>query len=145
MKKEQLESLLMRAKDGEDPQLAYCSDRFKQGLEDSLERRGETKSQSGGSNYNQAKQERGHNKRKNKCRLPEELVITELTDAIPVKKEIYVVRAQADRSSCSHHPPSPRARFCPRPPPPLLPLALATAREASSRLRESKETVSCAG
>ena len=47
MKKEQLESLLMRAKDGEDPQLAYCSDRFRQVT---LEGQGENKSQSGGRN-----------------------------------------------------------------------------------------------
>ena len=99
MKTEQLESLLMRAKDGEDPQLAYCSDRFKQGLEDSLERRGENKSQSGGRNYNQA-QERGHNKRKYKRRpIPEDLVLTELTDAGPVKKENFVGRAQAAKFS----------------------------------------------
>ena len=92
------QALQMRDNDGEGPQLAYCSDRFRQGLEVSLERQGENKSQSGGRNYNQA-QERGHNKRKYKCRLPEELVLTELTDAGPVKKENFVGRAQAAKFS----------------------------------------------
>merc|ERR1719222_1168739 len=93
------QALQLRAMDGEDPQLAYCSDRFRQGLEDSLERQGENKSQSGGRNYNQA-QERGHNKRKSKCRpIPEDLVLTELTDAGPVKKENFVGRAQAAKFS----------------------------------------------
>ena len=94
------QALQMRDNDGEGPQLAYCSDRFRQGLEDSLERRGETKSQSGGRNYNQAQQERGHNKRKYKRRpIPEDLVLTELTDAGPVKKENFVGRAQAAKFS----------------------------------------------
>ena len=95
------QALQMRSNDGEDPQLAYCSDRFRQGLEDSLERQGDNinKSQSGGKNHNQV-QERGHNKRKYKCRpIPEELVLTELTDAGPVKKENFVGRAQAAKFS----------------------------------------------
>ena len=93
------QALQMRSNDGEDPQLAYCSDRFRQGLEDSLERQGEKKAQSGGRNHNPA-QERGHNKRQYKSHpIPEELVLTELTDAGPVKKENFVGRAQAAKFS----------------------------------------------
>ena len=93
------EARRQQANDGEGSQLAYCSDRFRQGLEVSLERRGENKSQSGGRNYNQA-QERGHNKRKSKCQpIPEDLVLTELTDAGPVKKENFVGCAQAAKFS----------------------------------------------
>jgi len=93
------QALQMRSDDGEHPQLAYCSDRFRQGLEESLDRQGENKSQSRGRNYNQS-QERGYNMRKNKSRpIPEELVLTELTDAGPVKKENFVGRAQAAKFS----------------------------------------------
>ena len=41
------QALQMRANDGEDPKLAYCSDRFRQVT---LEGQGETQSQSGGRN-----------------------------------------------------------------------------------------------
>ena len=89
----------MRSTDGENSQLAYCSDRFRQGLEDSLEcQQGEHKSQGVARNYNQP-QDRGHNKRKYKSGhsqpIPEELVLTELTDTGPVKKENYVGRPAA--------------------------------------------------
>ena len=93
------QALQMRANDEEDPQLAYCSNRFRQGLEDSMDRQGENQSQSGGRNHNQT-QERGHFKRKNKSlSIPEELVLTELTDAGPVKKENFEGRAQAAKFS----------------------------------------------
>ena len=83
-----------RSNDGGDSQLAYCSDRFRQGLQDSLEHQGGDKAQGGGRNHNQA-EDRGHSKRKYKCPpIPEELVLTELTDAGPVKKENFVGRAQ---------------------------------------------------
>merc|ERR1719209_1064568 len=59
------QALQMRATDEEDPQLAYCSNRFRQGLEDSMDRQGENQSQSSGRNHNQT-HERGHFKRKNK-------------------------------------------------------------------------------
>ena len=89
----QQQAIQMRSNDGEDPQLAYCSDRFRQGLEESLEhQQGEHKSQGVGRNYNHP-QDRGQNKRKFKSShsqpIPEELVLTELTDAGPVKKENF--------------------------------------------------------
>ena len=88
----------MRSNVGEgDSQLAYCSDRFKQGLE---EWQGET----GGRRDNQAEDSRGQNKRKYKSSyftkpIPEELVLTELTEAGPVKKENFVGRAQVAKFS----------------------------------------------
>ena len=96
----QQQALQMRSNVGEgDAQLAYCSDRFRQGLEESLERQGET----GGRNYKQP-QDRGHNKRKYKSShhtqpIPEELVLTELTDAGPVKKENFVGSSQVAKFS----------------------------------------------
>lgn len=94
----QQQALQMRSNEG-DSQLAYCSDRFRQGLEESLECQGET----GGRSYNQS-QDRGHNKRKYKSShhtqpIPEELVLTELTDAGPVKKENFGGRAQVAKFS----------------------------------------------
>ena len=80
-------------------QLAYCSDRFRQGLEESLECKGEDQTRSGGRRYNHQQEvdNRGHNKKRYRSGqpIPEELVLTELTDAGPVKKENFVGRVQA--------------------------------------------------
>merc|ERR1712192_80536 len=91
----------MRSNVGQgDFQLAYCSERFRQGLEESLEIQVET----GGRRHNQAEDRGGDNKRKYKSShrtqpIPEELVLTELTDAGPVRKENFVGRAQAAKFS----------------------------------------------
>ena len=84
---------------GGDSQLAYCSERFRQGLQDNLEHQGENKVRGVRRNHNQT-EGWGQIKKKYKCTpIPEELVLTELTDAGPVKKENFVGRAQAAKFS----------------------------------------------
>ena len=76
-------------------QLSLCSDRFKEGLGETLQSQG-----SGNRAWND--EEKGHKKRKQtyKCKpLPEDLVLTELTDSGPVKKENFVKRAVAAKFS----------------------------------------------
>ena len=76
-------------------QLSLCSDRFKEGL-------GETLHSHGSGNRAWNDEEKGHKKRKQtyKCKpLPEDLVLTELTDSGPVKKENFVKRAVAAKFS----------------------------------------------
>merc|ERR1712126_771527 len=76
-------------------QLSLCSDRFKEGLGETLQSHG-----SGDRAWND--EEKGQKKRKQtyKCNpLPEDLVLTELTDSGPVKKENFVKRAMAAKFS----------------------------------------------
>ena len=76
-------------------QLSLCSVRFKEGL-------GETLHSYGSGNRAWNDEEKGHKKRKQtyKCKpLPEDLVLTELTDSGPVKKENFVKRAVAAKFS----------------------------------------------
>ena len=80
-------------------QLSLCSDRFKEGL-------GETPQSHGSGSRAWNDEEKGdfsgHKKRKQtyKCKpLPEDLVLTELTDSGPVKKENFVKRAVAAKFS----------------------------------------------
>ena len=76
-------------------QLSLCSDRFKEGLGETLHSH-----RSGNRAWND--EEKGHKKRKQtyKCKpLPEDLVLTELTDSGPVKRENFVKRAVAAKFS----------------------------------------------
>ena len=80
-------------------QLSLCSDRFKEGLGETLQSHG-----SGNRAWNDEEKGdfSGHKKRKQtyKCKpLPEDLVLTELTDSGPVKKENFVKRAVAAKFS----------------------------------------------
>lgn len=80
-------------------QLSLCSDRFKEGLGETPQSHG-----SGSRAWNDEEKGdfRGHKKRRQtyKCKpLPEDLVLTELTDSGPVKKENFVKRAVAAKFS----------------------------------------------
>jgi len=80
-------------------QLSLCSDRFKEGLGETLQSHG-----SGNRAWNDEEKGdlSGHKKRKQtyKCKpLPEDLVLTELTDSGPVKKENFVKHAVAAKFS----------------------------------------------